>query len=112
MSLVFYRTKCQKTQISSYMKNSALGFIIFRKIAIPSITALVFTIITLNTNISFLSQHNFSTYAQQEDLDSLPAYFGVAMRGNHTSAKEHDTSDILFPRNYYEDSIRMIHNAG
>src|ERR687898_2715363 len=113
MFLVFYRTKCQKTQISSYMKNITLCFILFRKVVLPSFAALVFTIIiSLSASLSLLSQHNFSIYAQQEGLDSLPAYIGVAMRGNHTSAKEHNTSDILFPRNYYEDSIRLIHDAG
>lgn len=94
------------------MKKSDLSFISFRRIILPSITGLVFTIITLSTNLSLLCQHNFVSYAQQEGLDSLPAYIGVAMRGNHTSAKEHDTSDILFPRNYYEDSIKLIHDAG
>lgn len=94
------------------MKNSDLSFISFRRIILPSITGLVFTIITLSTNLSLLCQHNFVSYAQQEGLDSLPAYIGVAMRGNHTSAKEYDTSDILFPRNYYEDSIKLIHDAG
>lgn len=43
---------------------------------------------------------------------SEPAYIGVAMRGNHTSAKEHQTSDFLFPDNYYEDSIKLIRDAG
>src|ERR687894_285661 len=95
------------------MKNSTLCFILFRMVVQPSFTALVFTIvISLSTSLSLLSQHNFATYAQQEGSDPLPAYIGVAMRGNHTSAKEHDTSDILFPRNYYEDSIRLIHDAG
>jgi cellulase (glycosyl hydrolase family 5) len=89
-----------------------LSLITFRKLVLPSFTALAFTIITLGTNISLLSQYDFSTHAQQEGLESLPAYLGVAMRGNHTSAKEHDTSDILFPRSYYEDSIRLIHDAG
>jgi hypothetical protein len=65
----------------------------------------------LSTCSPLLSQYN-STYAQQEGSESQPAYIGVAMRGNHTSAKEHQTSDFLVPNNYYEDSIRLIHDAG
>jgi hypothetical protein len=37
---------------------------------------------------------------------------GVAMRGNHTSEKETEENDIVAPRNYYEESFKLIHDAG
>jgi hypothetical protein len=37
---------------------------------------------------------------------------GVAMRGNHTSEKETDESEAIVPRNYYEQSFKLIHDAG
>jgi len=37
---------------------------------------------------------------------------GVAMRGNHTSEKETDENDNVAPRNYYEVSFKLIHDAG
>ena len=62
--------------------------------------------------MNLLSQHNLKLFAQVEETNTSPAFIGVAMRGNHTSAKEHDESDVLFPKNYYEDSFRLIHDAG
>lgn len=37
---------------------------------------------------------------------------GVAMRGNHTSEKETEENEIVAPRNYYEESFKLIHDAG
>jgi hypothetical protein len=37
---------------------------------------------------------------------------GVAMRGNHTSEKETDESEAVVPGNYYEQSFKLIHDAG
>lgn len=50
-------------------------------------------------------------FAQQEDLSTSP-FIGVAMRGDNTSVKENDDRNTKAPRNYYEDSFRMIHDAG
>ena len=59
-----------------------------------------------------LSQNNMQLFAQLEDNNTSPSFIGVAMRGNSTSAKEHDENDIPFPKNYYEDSFKLIHDAG
>lgn len=59
-----------------------------------------------------LSQNNMQLLAQLEDKNASPSFIGVAMRGNSTSAKEHDENDIPFPKNYYEDSFKLIHDAG
>jgi cellulase (glycosyl hydrolase family 5) len=37
---------------------------------------------------------------------------GVAMRGNHTSEKETEANEIVPPSNYYEESFKLIHDAG
>jgi hypothetical protein len=37
---------------------------------------------------------------------------GVAMRGNHTSEKETEENEIVAPKNYYEESFKLIHDAG
>jgi hypothetical protein len=41
-----------------------------------------------------------------------PVLMGVAMRGNHTSEKETEENEIVAPRNYYEESFKLIHDAG
>ena len=41
----------------------------------------------------------------------MPTLMGVAMRGNHTSEKETEANDIVPPRNYYEESFKLIHDA-
>jgi hypothetical protein len=46
--------------------------------------------------------------AQQE----ASPFIGVAMRGDNTSIKENEDRDTRAPSNYYEDSFRMIHDAG
>jgi hypothetical protein len=56
------------------------------------------------------------SYAQESSLPSSsttsPVLMGVAMRGNHTSEKETEENDIVAPRNYYEESFKLIHDAG
>ena len=56
-----------------------------------------------------------SSYAQQSGLSSstdMPTLMGVAMRGNHTSEKETEANDIVPPSDYYEESFKLIHDAG
>ena len=56
-----------------------------------------------------------SSYAQQSGLSSpteMPTLMGVAMRGNHTSEKETEANEIVPPSNYYEESFKLIHDAG
>lgn len=56
------------------------------------------------------------SYAQESSLTtsttSDPVLMGVAMRGNYTSEKESGVSEIAAPRNYYEESFKLIHDAG
>ena len=54
-------------------------------------------------------------YAQQSSSSpptEMPTLMGVAMRGNHTSEKEREGNDIVPPSNYYEESFKLIHDAG
>ena len=37
---------------------------------------------------------------------------GVAMRGNYTSEKETEDNEIVAPADYYEESFKLIHDAG
>jgi hypothetical protein len=47
------------------------------------------------------------THGQKSQLRD-PLYMGVVMRGNDTSAKE----NAIFPKNYYDESFRLIHDPG
>jgi hypothetical protein len=79
---------------------------------LPSLTILTLTIIVGYAAATPLSQHTLKLFAQVEENNASPSFIGVAMRGNNTSAKEHDESNVRFPKNYYEDSFRLIHDAG
>jgi hypothetical protein len=54
------------------------------------------------------------SYAQENSLPSSSnnPLMGVAMRGNYTSEKETEEKEIVAPRNYYEESFKLIHDAG
>jgi hypothetical protein len=56
------------------------------------------------------------SYAQESSLSSSsannPVLMGVAMRGNYTSEKETEDNEIVAPRNYHEESFKLIHDAG
>ena len=47
------------------------------------------------------------SYAQDSTLSfsnkDMPTFMGVTMRGNHTSEKETEDSNIVTRRSYYED---------
>jgi hypothetical protein len=68
--------------------------------------------------MSITSPYNRSllvpSYAQENSLPSgsNSQLMGVAMRGNHTSEKENEENEIVAPRNYYEESFKLIHDAG
>ena len=56
-----------------------------------------------------------STYAQPSGSPStteIPTLMGVAMRGNYTSEKETEANEIVAPSDYYEESFKLIHDAG
>jgi hypothetical protein len=56
------------------------------------------------------------SHAQESVLPSSsannPVLMGVAMRGNHTSEKQTEENEIVAPGNYYEESFKLIHDAG
>ena len=81
----------------------------------PIFCLLVATIIV--TNVTLMSTIPIvSSSAQQSGQPSsntnMPTLMGVAMRGNHTSEKETEANDIVPPSNYYEESFKLIHDAG
>jgi hypothetical protein len=57
-----------------------------------------------------------SSYAQESSSSSsnsdMPMFMGVAMRGNYTSEKETEDNEIVAPSDYYEESFKLIHDAG
>ena len=81
----------------------------------PIFCLLVATIIV--TNVTLMSAIPIvSSSAQQTGQPSsntnMPTLMGVAMRGNHTSEKETEANDIVPPSDYYEESFKLIHDAG
>jgi hypothetical protein len=80
----------------------------------PIFCLLVATIIV--TNVTLLGTIPIdSSSAQQSGQPSdtnMPTLMGVAMRGNHTSEKETEANEIVPPSDYYEESFRLIHDAG
>ncbi len=50
--------------------------------------------------------------AQEDTSAATPTYMGVAMKGNYTSEKENDESNVIAPADYYEESFKLIHDAG
>jgi Cellulase (glycosyl hydrolase family 5) len=80
----------------------------------PIFCLLVATIVV--TNITLMSAVPIvPSSAQQSGQPSnanMPTLMGVAMRGNHTSEKETEANDIVPPSDYYEESFKLIHDAG
>jgi Cellulase (glycosyl hydrolase family 5) len=80
----------------------------------PILSLLVATIIV--TNVTLIGTVSIvSSSAQQSGQPSntiMPTLMGVAMRGNHTSEKEAEANDIVPPSDYYEESFKLIHDAG
>jgi hypothetical protein len=77
---------------------------------------LVSTIMVINGTGLYNSGLVVPSHAQESVLPSSsannPVLMGVAMRGNHTSEKETEENEIVAPRNYYEESFKLIHDAG
>ena len=46
------------------------------------------------------------------DKEAAPVFIGVNVRGLYTSLQHERYPDSVFPKNYYEDSFRLIHDAG
>jgi hypothetical protein len=80
----------------------------------PIFCLLVATIIV--TNVTLMGAIPIvSSSAQQSGLPSntnMPTLMGIAMRGNHTSEKQTEANDIVPPSDYYEESFKLIHDAG
>jgi hypothetical protein len=90
-----------------------------RRNSLASITIfsfLVSTVISINGIALSNGAIVTSTYAQESTLSqsgtSNQVLMGVAVRGNYTSEKQTDDSEIVAPRNYYEQSFKLIHDAG
>jgi hypothetical protein len=47
-----------------------------------------------------------------KDDDKGPIFIGVNVRGYYTNLQYERYPDFVFPENYYEDSFRLIHDAG
>jgi Cellulase (glycosyl hydrolase family 5) len=92
----------------NFQRNNCLTIIIF--------CFLVSTIITMNGSTLYNMSLIVPSYAQGSAISSntdTPTYIGVAMKGNYTSHKEiGEDSDDVAPSNYYEESFKLIHDAG
>ena len=77
---------------------------------------LALTIITVNGSALYNWTLIASSYAQESGLSAntnTPTFMGVAMKGNYTSHKQiGEDSDNVAPSNYYEESFKLIHDAG
>ena len=77
---------------------------------------LALTIISVNGSALYNWSLIASSYAQESGLSAntdAPTFVGVAMKGNYTSHKEiSEDSDNVAPSNYYEQSFKLIHDAG
>jgi hypothetical protein len=74
----------------------------------------VTTVMMMNGAVLLCATPIASSYAQQSVSSStdMPTLMGVAMRGNHTSEKETEVNEIVAPSGYYEESFKLIHDAG
>jgi hypothetical protein len=50
--------------------------------------------------------------ASNRNEDDKPIFIGVNVRGHYTNLQYERYPDFAFPENYYEDSFRLIHDAG
>jgi hypothetical protein len=75
---------------------------------------LISTIIILNITTPYNRGLIVASHAHENSLPSSSnnQLMGVAMRGNQTSEKEKEENEIVAPRNYYEESFKLIHDAG
>ena len=79
---------------------------------LPAVMVMIMVVFAL-ANTPFSAA--FSVLAQKETGqidDSAPVFIGVNVRGLYTSLQHERYPDPVFPKNYYEDSFRLIHDAG
>jgi Cellulase (glycosyl hydrolase family 5) len=77
------------------------------------------SISTRSTN-PIINMHGFATptfaqlsdQSQQDRQSSTTPYLGVAMKGYNTTIQAEDDYDEFFPSDFYEESFRLIHDAG
>src|SRR5919197_300895 len=80
---------------------------IFLSILLSSI--IILSIVTININAFYVSVAS----AQKSTENTSPPYIGVNMRGLYTSGDQlKSTISGSLPKNYYEDSFRLISQAG
>ena len=84
-----------------------------RKPTMASLFFLFLAIIMTNGGIFIKNDPLAFSYAQDSNPSmDIPAMMGVAMRGNYTSEKESEDSKTAAPSDYYEQSFKLIHDAG
>jgi hypothetical protein len=85
-----------------------------RRLTITIFSFRISTIIILNITTPYNRGLIVASHAHENSLPSSSnnQLMGVAMRGNQTSEKEKEENEIVAPRNYYEESFKLIHDAG
>ena len=59
---------------------------------------------------SLLLTNSFVLYSHGQQTDQI--FFGVNMKGYHTSMPQSRTIGSIMPANYFDDSFRLISEAG
>jgi hypothetical protein len=79
-----------------------------------AICFLVSTIMMMGSSAVYYGSLIEPSHAQEGSLTntSMPTLMGVAMKGNHTSEKEIGDDENEAPDNYFEESFKLIHDAG
>jgi Cellulase (glycosyl hydrolase family 5) len=102
--------KSQATDNLNFQRSKCLAM------TITILCFLVSTIMVISGTALYNSGLVVLSNAQESVMPSSsannPVLMGVAMRGNHTSEKETEENEIVAPRNYYEESFKLIHDAG
>ena len=91
------------------MKKRGIGSLVLTVIA----TVMVVFVLSSPPLLAPDHVHAQHEIAQNEgDKDATPVFIGVNVRGLYTSLQHERYPDSVFPKNYYEDSFRLIHDAG
>ena len=92
-----------------FLRSKSLTTLVIFSLFVSSITAINGFSLSYDAIVA-------SSYAQASTSSptatSNQVLMGVAMRGNHTSEKQTEESNIVAPRDYYEQSFKLIHDAG
>jgi hypothetical protein len=86
-----------------------------RRASVSSVFAVMLMIMIVFALVDQPFSATFSIHAQKETNqidESAPVFIGVNVRGLYTSLQHERYPDSVFPKNYYEDSFRLIHDAG